>query len=350
MTGSSKSMLDSVPPFGIDIIYQLFVQFGQIKQRDTAVQLLTNYTQSCKTSPKANPQSDRVQSVSLVNGKKKFDNQDSDHYYHFKTMFGADQQGRDKSKEKTALAESSVALSETLSRIVEEFVSLEPAVSESAAEKELRLLHDKLKASRKQQIDMLTNDPDYILQIQRVQQEKLTRRRYGAAPCYGSSPTRPSSAKPATFIYSGHLEDKAAHEVAISQTARRVVYDTIRNNSTDYPSPKQQQQPSLPPASNLRRRPSSGASIYSSGTSIAVSEQSAASRANSHQSGNTRASSQSQSTHSVQSAEVRQQGRLPPPSPAAADSNPMNAPSLFVMSSVTNDTHLNVVTRQGTVS
>eukprot|EP01035_Chromulina_nebulosa_P002875 gene2875-3927_t len=215
MTGSTKSMLDSIPAFGIDLIYQLFVEFGQLKQRNTAVKMLNTYANSDKTPM---PPNVAAPTAAMSPIKKRFENQDSDNYYHFKAMFGT---GSSAKVEAAASIDASVAVSKTLTRIVDEFVdsvSLCPAsptflsssvsASNPVRDKEIQDLENKLRKSRHDQIEQLVHDQDYVLQMKRLKQEREDRARIFRLPNADMKSTIPS-----TFIYQGHLSDKVAHDV-----------------------------------------------------------------------------------------------------------------------------------------
>lgn len=256
MTGTSKSMLDSIPAFGIDLIYQLFVEFGKLKKRNAAVQQM-----------KLTPATERVANLPSVHSfsRKRHEGQDTERYQQFKAMFGTPEAATyanahpPRSPDAAKLSEVSTQLSQSLNRIVDDFVesvaadssdmSGKESPSNPVKEKELRRLHEKLRQQRAMQIEQLTKDPDYILHLQRVKQERATRMRFQSQR-YTIASTRPSSAggpsigplsptsaasstttTPSTFVHVAHLENRAAHDLALSHQAKKVAFATLRRST-----------------------------------------------------------------------------------------------------------------------
>lgn len=324
MTGSTKSMLDSIPAFGIDLIYQLFVEFGQLKQRNTAVKMLNSYANSDKTSM---PPNVAAPTATMSLNKKRFENQDSDNYYHFKAMFGT---GTSAKVEAAASMDASVAVSKTLTRIVDDFVdsvSLCPAsptflsssvsVSNPVRDKEVQALESKLRKSRHDQIEQLVQDQDYVLQMKRLKQEREDRARIFRLPSADAK-----SPVPSTFIYQGHLSDKAAHDVAVAHSVKKIAYEALRNSKYSLRLEASEGGSGLPALARLPTEMSSHSA--ESMTSRAVSQQS--------EGGSSRASSRSvKSAGSVRELSGVGSRTLLLPQPR------VDSPSLFAMSSITAD-------------
>ena len=324
-------MLDSIPAFGIDLIYQLFVEFGQLKQRNTALMMLISYSNSEKNPIPAN--STAPSATSII--KKRFENQDSDNYHHFKAMFGTGSSARE---EAAAATDASVAVSKTLTRIVDDFVdsvSLSPAsptflasslsVLNPARDQELQALENKLRKSRHDQIEQLVYNQDYIQQLKRLKQEKEDRARIYRPSADDKSPASPF---PSTFIYQGHLSDKAAHEVAVAHSVKKTAYEALRNSKFSRQPPSRLEGSSGGSGLPALTRLPSGASNHSadSVTSRAFSQ---------HSEGeNSRASTRSlKSAGSVRDLLGPGSKSILLPHPRAGS----DSPSLFAMSSISAD-------------